>query len=802
MVSIITERNDIGRTAANLQETQLNTGNVNSGSFGKLFERAVDGHIYAQPLYLPGVNIPGPAPRDVVYVATMHNSVYAFDAHDPAIGAPYWRRPLESSCTLPDGNIGFNCGVYHDIAVEIGIVSTPVIDVAAGSMFVVTFTRNGQPGSFNATYQHWLHKLDITTGAERAGSPVQIHASVPKAQGNVVFDSKCQNQRSSLLLMGGVLYIGFASYCDSGPYHGWIIGYNAATLQPADAFCVTPNGAEGGVWQAGTGLAADDGGNVYFLTGNGSFDQNQSNFGDCLIKLSPQLGLLDWFSPFNNQTLSNQDADLGSSGVVLLPNTDLLVGGGKEGRLYLIDRTNLGHFNPAGDTQIPQSFQATGVRNAAGNAPPAATHHIHGSPAYWNAADGARVYVWGENDWLRAYRFDGTRFPTVPGAAEIDFKTTLPETAVGGPALASDGGRLGLAWTGGDPAQHVNFETSADGSNFAGKVILNETSVDGPALAFGNGTWFIGWTGTDPQRHVNVISSADGAQWINKVTLNETSPFGPALAFGNGLLFLSWTDVHSSLNVMSSADGVHWSNKVTLTDTSASGPGLSFINGRLYLLWQGPDANRSLNVMESANGTTFTNKVTLADSSNFHPSLIDIGQFCLAWTGRDAAQSLNTLTGATTHGLGNKRTFGDTARGAPSLAKLGPTTFLGWTGGDLAGHVNVTHVLGQPLPVTSPMLATRGMPGGMLSVSADANAAGSGIVWASLPLQGDANQGVVPGILRAFDAENVGRELWNSHQNAARDDVGNFAKFCPPTVADGKVYLGTFSGKLNVYGHL
>ena len=160
-----------------------------------------------------------------------------------------------------------------------------------------------------------------------------------------------------------------------------------------------------------------------------------------------------------------------------------------------------------------------------------------------------------------------------------------------------------------------------------------------PALAFGNGTWFIGWTGTDPQRHVNVISSADGAQWINKVTLNETSPFGPALAFGNGLLFLSWTDVHSSLNVMSSADGVHWSNKVTLTDTSASGPGLSFINGRLYLLWQGPDANRSLNVMESANGTTFTNKVTLADSSNFHPSLIDIGQFCLAWTGRDATHA-------------------------------------------------------------------------------------------------------------------------------------------------------------------
>lgn len=802
MVSIITERNDIGRASANLRETQLDTSNVNVGSFGKVFERAVDGHIYAQPLYLPGVNIPGSGPRDVVYVATMHNSVYAFDAHDSAVRNPYWHRSLEPSCTLPDGNIGFVCGVYHDIAVEIGIVSTPVIDLTAGSMFVVTFTRIGNRGSLNANYQHWLHKIDITTGADLPGSPVQIHASFPNSNGAVQFDSKCQNQRSSLLLTGGILYIGFASYCDSGPYHGWIIGYSAATLKPAGAFCVTPNGTEGGVWQAGTGLAADEGGNLYFLTGNGSFDQNESNFGDCLIKLSPQLGLLDWFSPFNNQALSRQDADLGSGGVVLLPNTDLLVGGGKEGRLYLIDRKNLGHFNPAGDTQIPQSFQATGVRNMAGNAPPAATHHIHGSPAYWDAADGARVYVWGENDWLRAYRFDGVRFPIVPGAAEINFKTTLPETAVGGPALASDGVRLGLAWTGGDPGQHVNFETSADGSNFSGKVVLDEMSVDGPALAFGNGTWFIGWTGTDPQRHVNVISSVNGAQWINKVILNETSPFGPALAFGNGLLFLSWTDIHNSLNVMSSADGVHWSSKVTLTDMSASGPGLSFVNGRLYLLWQGRDPNRSLNIMESANGTTFTNKVVLPNSSNFHPSLIDIGQFCLAWTGRDAAQSLNTLAGVTMDGLSNKRTFGDTARGAPSLAKLGSTTFLGWTGNDPAGHVNVTHILGQPLPTTSPMLAPMGMPGGMLSISANGSETRSGIVWASLPLQGDANQHVVPGILRAFDAENVARELWNSHQNAGRDEVGNFAKFCPPTVADGKVYLGTFSGKLNVYGHL
>jgi hypothetical protein len=470
----------------------------------------------------------------------------------------------------------------------------------------------------------------------------------------------------------------------------------------------------------------------------------------------------------------------------------------------VIDRGNLGHFNPVGDTQIPQSFQATGTPDSAGTAAPNNTHHIHGAPVYWEGADGARVYIWGENDWLRAYHFDGQQFPTIPGAAEINFKTVLAETAVGGPALASDGTRLGLAWTGTDAQAHVNFETSVDGSSFSGKIILSETSVAGPGLAFGNGRWFLAWTGMDARRHVNVIASPDGANFGNKVTLNETSPFAPALAFGNGQLFLSWTgtDSNHSLNVMSSIDGINFVNKVTLSETSASGPGLSFINGRLYLLWQGTDANRSLNILESLDGITFTNKLTLSESSDFHPVLSDIGQFCLAWTGRGAAQSLNTLTGPGTHNLANKRTFSDRAAAAPALAKLGLTTFLGWSGTDSPSHVNVTHVLGQPLPATSTMLASRGMPGGMLSISANGSTAGSGVLWASLPWQGDANQQVVPGILRAFDAQDVGRELWNSRQSIARDDVGNFAKFCPPTVADGKVFLATFSNKLNVYGLL
>jgi hypothetical protein len=805
MVQVITQHNDVGRTGANLHERLLTTGNVRPGTFGKLFHRPVDGHIYAQPLYMPALAMPGHGTRNVVFVATMHNSVYAFDADDLTATLPLWQRRLEASCSLPDTNIGFLCGHYADIAVEIGIVSTPVIDPVAGTIYLVTYTRIGAPGSLSTQYQHWLHGLDFTTGAERSGSPRQIGATIHTSRGPLTFDSKCQNQRPGLLLTGGQLFIAFASYCDSGPYHGWVLCYDPSNFQRTGAVSVSPNGERAGIWQAGTAVAADQSHHIYFLTGNGSFDANVGNFGDCLVKLQANLGLADWFSPFNNKSLSDDDNDLGSSGVLLLPGTNLLVAGGKEGRLYLIDRSNLGHFNAAGDTQIVQSFQATGVPNKAGVPPPNSTHHIHGSPVHWRGPDGDHVYVWGENDWLRAYKFDGRHFPTIPGAAEIAFKTILNETALGGPSLSAAGGQLGIAWTGTDPDHHVNFETSLDGHTFAGKVTLNETSIDGPGLAFGSDKWFIAWTGIDPDHHVNVIASSDGHNFGSKVTLGETSPFGPALAFGNGCLFLAWvgTDGNHSLNVLSSLDGSHFFNKVTLGDNSASAPGLSFIDGRLYLLWRGTDANHSLNVMESTDGMTFGNKVTLADSSDFHPALIKVdGQFCLAWTGRDSAQSLNTLTGPTTSSVGNKRTFGDHSVAAPALANVRAATFLGWSGTDSPSHVNVTHVLGEPLPTTSRMLAPLGMPGGMLSVSANGSTPGTGIVWASLPFQGDANQHVVPGILRAFDAADVRTELWNSKQNAARDDVGNFAKFCCPTVADGKVYLGTFSGHLAVYGLL
>jgi outer membrane protein assembly factor BamB len=809
MVAVTTQHNDLGRTGANLQETQLKVSNVKPATFGKIFERQVDGQIYAQPLYVPHVAVANANPTNVVFVATMHNSVYAFDAEHPSVSQAFWHRSFEPPVTMPDPNIGFECHPYNDILGEIGILSTPVIDLATSTIYLVTMTRAGPAGSQQADiYQHWLHALDIATGAERANSPRRISAAVPtNSGGTLTFDSKCENQRPGLLLSQGRVYIGFASYCDSGPYHGWILSYDAQTLQPRGTFNVTPNGDAGGVWQSAYAPAADTDGNVYVLTGNGTFDAANGNFGDCLVKLDADLNLVDWFSPSNNDILSAQDLDLGSASPMFVPGTSLLLGGGKEGRLYLFDRAHLGHFNPAGDTQIAQSFQAIGVENASGVQAPKKDHHLHGTPVYWRGPGGARVYVWGESDWLRAYRFDGQRFPTQTGVAALAFKKILQnDTAIGAEALSSDGARLGLAWTGADPQQHLNFAFSADGTDFATHktTLFTETSLDGPGLTFGGGRWFLAWTGPDAQTRVNIISSADGHVFDTKITFNESSPFGPALAFGNGRLFLAWvgTDANRSLNVMTfanPADLAQSGHKVTLPDQSGSAPGLSFIDGKLYLLWQGTDANRRLHLSSSTNnGATFGNRVVFNHTSDFHPALAKQGQFCLTWTGR-SDRAINTLRGPSIQGLAHQRTFDEHASAAPTLTTHAGGMFVGWSGSDNPSHLNVAHVQPEPLASTGPTLVPDGMPGGMLSLSANGARAGSGVVWATVPLQGDANAGTVPGVLRAFDASDVSRELWNSRQDPL-DDFGNLAKFCVPTIADGKVFIATFSGHLTVYG--
>ena len=289
-VSVTTQRYDNARTGQNLSETRLNTSNVNQAEFGKLFSRTVDDEIYAQPLYMPSVSIPGLGIRNVLYVATVNNTVYAFDADDPNAGEPLWRvnltEKVPGAMPVKVGDVGQRCGELRDFTENIGIVSTPVIDAGKQTIYLVARTKEE-----NAFVQR-LHALDIFTGAPRPKSPMVIEATVPgsgvgASDGQLQFDPKLHNQRAALLLANGVVYIAWASHCDTGPYHGWFIGYDAVTLQQTFATVVTPNGSAGGVWQSNSGPSADGWGTIYLTTGNGTATAQKGgqDFGNAFLKL-------------------------------------------------------------------------------------------------------------------------------------------------------------------------------------------------------------------------------------------------------------------------------------------------------------------------------------------------------------------------------------------------------------------------------------------------------------------------------------------------------------------------------------
>ncbi|HTL15821.1 MAG TPA: hypothetical protein VL793_01220, partial [Patescibacteria group bacterium] len=403
-VNVVTYHNDAARTGANPKESLLKPANVAPAGFGKLFAQPVDGYIYAQPLLVSGVNIAGKGLHNVVFVATEHNSVYAFDA-DTNIGgnaAPLWQVNLGPS--VPSADV-----LSGDIVPEIGITSTPVIEPNAGTLYVVAKTKE------NGIYFQKLHALDISSGAERPGSPVLIDATVPgsgdgSVGGQLSFDPLRHMNRPGLLLSGGIVYIAFASHGDVTPYHGWVFGYDAATLQQVSVFNTTPNGLTdpsgypiggGGIWQAGGGPAADPNGNLYVIIGNGTFDAAPSlgggiDYGDSFLKLGTggALTVADYFTPFNQDFLNRSDADLGSSGPLVLPDSvgsaahpHLLVGAGKEGKIYLLDRDNMGQFAAGGDDQIVQSL-------------PFAIGGAFGSPAFFNGT----LYYNGIFDSLKAFR--------------------------------------------------------------------------------------------------------------------------------------------------------------------------------------------------------------------------------------------------------------------------------------------------------------------------------------------------------------------------------------------------------------
>lgn len=499
-ISVVTQHNDNARTGANLQETILTPANVNVNKFGKLFTRSVSSRIWSQPLYVPNVAVAGKGTHNVVYVMSQIGDVYAFDADDPAQSAPLWKRSLIVAPLTIDYSVG-----------------TPTIDAATSTIYLTV------KSNYNGAAQFRLYALDIRSGADKPNSPVLVSASVPgngkgSVNGVMRMLPASQKQRPGLLLSNGYVYLSFGGSVDefdpNAIWNGWVVAYNASTLQQVAAYCVAPDANGGGIWQANNGLAADEQGNVYFSTGNGnnapvSFTAGSGgrDYGNCIVKLSPAsagLKVLDWFAPWNVDYIERADQDIASCGPMLIPGTNLLVTGEKMGRLFLLNRSNMGHFNAANNNQITQEIQA--LRG-----------HLHGSPIYWEGSKGKHIYVWSEHDFPKAFKFNGSLFEPTPA-----MKGTFP--------------------------------------------------------------------------------------------------------------------------------------------------------------------------------------------------------------------------------------------------------------------------------------APPGMTGAMLSLSA--NGAQNGIVWANLPWQGDANQNVVPGVLRAFDANDLTKELWNSYQFQSRDDFGDYAKFSCPTVANGKVYVSTFSTKLAVYGLL
>jgi hypothetical protein len=409
-VDVLTHRYDRERSGANIAESTLNTHNVNAAQFGKLYSYPVGGSVYAQPLYVRGVTVNGQR-RNVLYVATMNDKVYAFNA-DSSSSTPLWMRDFTSAPSVTAIPITDIVGRNDlNIVGNVGIQGTPVIDDARTTMFFVARTKE------NGAYVQRLHALDISTGLERSGSPVTIAGSVAGngvdstlgTTGKIVtFNPRMQSQRAALAMTKGVVLVAWAAHEDLMPYHGWVMAFDQTTLARVGIFCVSPDASGGGIWQGGRAPAIDTAGNAYFATGNGRWDGIR-NFGDSLLKLAASrsgLSGFNFFTPANQGSLDINDDDLSGSGFTVLHGTNnrtLLLGGGKEGVLYLLDAANLGHLQ-ARDAQVVQKLPVSGG-------------HVMGGPALWNSETaGSLVYNWSEDDVLKAYQFTGEKLGEIPYA--------------------------------------------------------------------------------------------------------------------------------------------------------------------------------------------------------------------------------------------------------------------------------------------------------------------------------------------------------------------------------------------------
>lgn len=456
------------RSGVNLQEFALTKSTIKSAAFGKVFSRSVDGQIYAQPLYVANLTIAG-AKHNVVFVATEHSSVYAFEA-DGRTTAPFWKRSFINPSA---GITTISKPANALISPEISISSTPVIDPSTSTLYVAVST------SENGNIVHRLHALSLTTGAEKFGGPIKIQGSVPgtypaiSVNGRVPFVAKQHLQRPALLLLNGNVYIAYGSNGDQLPYNGWLFAYSAAgtgVLHQVAIFCTSPDQGASAIWQSGDGPAADSSGNIYLATGNGAFDLNTGgrDAGNTVLKLALQSGALvveDYFAPSNTADLTANDLDLGAAGPILPPTQagaaapNLVVVGGKDGKIYLVNRSSMGKFNASSNSNVETV--------AIGNPEP--TNGLFATPA----ALGSRVYLGEVNEPLELFTFSNGLLSSAP-TAQTSNTFLYPGTS---PMISTDGTNS-VVWT---LDLHAYAGGTPDGTiNTPGPAVLH--AYDGATL--------------------------------------------------------------------------------------------------------------------------------------------------------------------------------------------------------------------------------------------------------------------------------------------------------------------------------
>jgi hypothetical protein len=496
--NVLTYHNDNARSGQNATETILTHANVRSASFGRLYSVAVDGKVDAQPLYVSQVTI-GQGTHSVVYAATEHDSLYAFDATN---GTVLWHASLLASGESPGD--GGPCG---QVTPEIGITATPVIDLTAGphgTVYMLAMSRDSQ-----GEYHHRLHALDITTGQEEFGGPPEITATFPgngdnSSNGQVIFDPRQYKSRPGLLLLNGTVYTGWGSHCDIPPYTGWLIGYDHLTLKQTAVFNFAPNGSEAALWNSGGGIAADDAtGRIFVSVSNGTFDTTlnsngfpvNDDFGNSFVKLNSANGQLiveDYWTMANTVNESAQDQDLGSGGILLLPDlmdrngqvVRLGTGSGKDGRLYVFDRANLGKFNPQNDSTLYQELSG-----ALGGL-------VFGSPAWFNGT----VYYGAVGHRIRAFTVTSAKLQAQPSSLTDNFFEYPGAT----PAISANDTNDAILWA----VENTNPAVlhAYDATNLAVEIYNSNQAISGRDQ-FGAGNKFITPTIADGRVIVGTTNS-------------------------------------------------------------------------------------------------------------------------------------------------------------------------------------------------------------------------------------------------------------------------------------------------------